>query len=180
MPQHLQAKHKTIADLRLSELECARQYLDFKDVFLLDYRDSGMTGSETSRHPDSLCYQWEHHPECVDEDRCNCHAADPPTGGCHFQSLRRLWASRSYSHSTGNRTRLSLLAQGRCARNSQAPKASIYAAFPTAVLWARILTSRLKGQDPRRMGINKDIDIVKILGHVEATHARIPIAQYLD
>ena len=30
------------------------------------------------------------------------------------------------------------------------------------------------------MGINKDIDIVKVLDHVEPPHARIPIAQYHD
>ena len=65
VPEELRGKHPTTAALRLSELDCARQYLKFKEVFMLGYRDSGMPGSETSRHPESLCYQWQNHPARV-------------------------------------------------------------------------------------------------------------------
>jgi LmbE family N-acetylglucosaminyl deacetylase len=43
-----------------------------------------------------------------------------------------------------------------------------------------IWVTRLRGQDPRRLGRNKDIDIVKILDHVEPTHATVEIADYLE
>ena len=65
VPPALQGKYPSVAALRLSELQCARRYLHFADVFMLGYRDSGMPGSETSRHPESLCYQWAHHPQTV-------------------------------------------------------------------------------------------------------------------
>ena len=179
VPQHLQGKHKTVADLRLSELECARLYLDFKDVFLLDYRDSGMTGSETSRHPDSLCYQWEHHPECVTKTVATVMRQIRPQVVVTFNRYG------GYGHPDHIAIQRATECAFHCLRKDSAPETLkpqklYYAAFPTVALWARIVTARLKGQDPRRMGINKDIDIVKVLDHVEATHARIPIAQYLD
>ena len=162
VPQHLQGKHKTIADLRLSELECARQYLDFKDVFLLDYRDSGMTGSETSRHPDSLCYQWEHHPECVTETVATVMRQIRPQVVVTFNRYG------GYGHPDHIAIQRATERAFHCLRKDDVPETLkpqklYYAAFPTAVLWARIVTARLNGQDPRRMGINKDIDIVKVL-----------------
>ena len=51
VPAELQGKYPTVAELRLSELNCAREYLKFKEVFMLGYRDSGMPGSETAAHP---------------------------------------------------------------------------------------------------------------------------------
>ena len=65
VPPELRGKYDSIAELRLSELACARRVLPLKDVFMLGYRDSGMPGSETSRHPESLHYQWQHHPAQV-------------------------------------------------------------------------------------------------------------------
>ncbi len=44
---------KDIAELRTDELMRAAKYLGLKDVFFLDYRDSGMPGSEPNQHPDA-------------------------------------------------------------------------------------------------------------------------------
>ena len=179
VPPHLQGKHQTVADLRLSELECARQHLDFKEVFLLGYRDSGMTGSETSQHPDSLCFQWEHDPERVTGAVAEVMSRIRPQVVVTFNRYG------GYGHPDHIAIQRATEAAFHRLRNGDLPAACkpqklYYAAFPTAVLWARIVTARLKGQDPRQMGINQDIDVVKILDHVEPTHARIPIADYLD
>jgi len=40
----------SIADLRESELRCAAGYLGLKEVFFLDYRDSGMPGSADNQN----------------------------------------------------------------------------------------------------------------------------------
>ena len=47
-------KGGTIAELRSVELECAAKVLGLAGVFYLDYRDSGMRGSDDNKHPDSL------------------------------------------------------------------------------------------------------------------------------
>jgi LmbE family N-acetylglucosaminyl deacetylase len=46
-----------IAALREHELRCASEILGLKDVFFLDYRDSGMPGAGDNQHPDALIAQ---------------------------------------------------------------------------------------------------------------------------
>ncbi len=52
-PEYLK-EYTSIADLRESELRCAAGHLGLKEVYFLDYRDSGMVGSEDNDHPDAL------------------------------------------------------------------------------------------------------------------------------
>lgn len=52
-PEYLE-KYDSIAELREAELACAAQALGLKSVHYLGFRDSGMAGSADNRHPDSL------------------------------------------------------------------------------------------------------------------------------
>lgn len=52
-PKHL-TNHDTIEQLRVDELKCAAEVLGLAGVYYLDYRDSGMRGSEDNKHPDSM------------------------------------------------------------------------------------------------------------------------------
>src|SRR5512136_2306218 len=47
----------TIAERRESELRCAAQILDLKEVYFLGYRDSGMPGTPDNEHPNALAAQ---------------------------------------------------------------------------------------------------------------------------
>ena len=51
-PKHLEG-FSSVAELREGELRCAAGHLGLKDVFFLDYRDSGMPGSPDNQHPDA-------------------------------------------------------------------------------------------------------------------------------
>ena len=51
-PEHMKG-FNSVGELREGELRCAAQHLGLKDVFLLDYRDSGMLGMEDNKHPDA-------------------------------------------------------------------------------------------------------------------------------
>jgi N-acetyl-1-D-myo-inositol-2-amino-2-deoxy-alpha-D-glucopyranoside deacetylase len=51
-PHHLDG-YDSIAELRENELRCAASHLGLRDVFFLDYRDSGMPGSADNQHPQS-------------------------------------------------------------------------------------------------------------------------------
>ncbi|MEM6284961.1 MAG: PIG-L family deacetylase, partial [Chloroflexota bacterium] len=56
---------RTKKEVRLAELDCASQKLNFKEVFLLDYHDSGMMGSPENDIPESLWATWHREPETV-------------------------------------------------------------------------------------------------------------------
>ncbi|MCY3781067.1 MAG: PIG-L family deacetylase [Chloroflexi bacterium] len=179
VPEELQGKFATVAELRLSELACARKHLKFKDVFMLGYRDSGMPGSETSRHPDSLCYLWRHQPKRVTGDVASVMRQVQPQVVVTFNRYG------GYGHPDHIAIQNATVQAFECLRAETAgdgyrPQKLYYAAFPKLTLWLRILSARLRGQNPRRMGRNEDIDTVEILDHVEPVHARIPIADYFD
>lgn len=183
VPVDLQGKYPSVAELRLSELNCARQYLKFKEVFMLGYRDSGMPGSETSVHPDSLWHQWQNHPQRVTRDVFEILLRVQPQVVITFNRYG------GYGHpdhiaiqraTAGAFERLREYSADCNSSNGYRPQKLYYAAFPKLTLWMRILHARLRGQDPRRMGINEDVDVVRILDHIEPVHARIPIAPYLD
>lgn len=179
VPQELAGKFASVAELRLSELDCARRYLKFKDVFLLGFRDSGMPGSETSRHPKSLCYLWQHRPERVIDDVLEVMRKVKPQVVVTFN---RYGGYGHPDHIAIQRATASAFErlQSELSDNGYKPQKLYYTSFPKLTLRMRILVARLKGLNPRKMGRNKDIDIVKILDHFEPTHARIPIADYLD
>jgi N-acetyl-1-D-myo-inositol-2-amino-2-deoxy-alpha-D-glucopyranoside deacetylase len=52
-PEYLEG-FKTIADRRVSELRCAAGILGLNGVYFLDYRDSGMVGTEDNNNPRAL------------------------------------------------------------------------------------------------------------------------------
>ena len=183
VPDELQGKFATTAALRLSELDCARQHLKFKEVFMLGYRDSGMPGSETSRHPESLCYQWQNSPERVTAKVLEVMQRAKPHVVITFN---RYGGYGHPDHIAIQRATVQAFEQLRKPMSSAAsngvyrPQKLYYAAFPKATIWLRILNAILGGQDPRRMGRNQDVDVLKILKHMEPVHARITVAQYFD
>ena len=179
VPEHLRGKHDSVADLRLSELECARQYLKFNEVVMLGYRDSGMTGSDTSRHPDCLAYQWAHHPDSVIERvAAEMRRIRPQV----VVTFNRYGGYGHPDHIAIQRATEAAFHQlrGENLPASDRPQKLYYTAFPTFTLRMGIFMTRLRGQDPRRMGRNHDVDTLKTLENTEPVHTRIPIADYLS
>lgn len=177
VPEALQGRYATVAELRLSELACARQYLKFAEVFMLAYRDSGMPGSETSRHEKSLAYQWAHHPQRVTDSVLAVMRNVQPQVVVTFN---RYGGYGHPDHIAIQRATTDAFHQLRQGETDPCPQKLYYAAFPKFALWQRIIKARLNGQDPRRMGVNGDVDTLKTLENMEPVHARIRIANYLD
>lgn len=183
IPSEMADKFNTVAELRLSELECANKILKFKKIFTLGYRDSGMMGSETSKHPDSLWSQWENNSERVLHDVTKVIREVRPHVIITFNRYG------GYGHPDHIAIQQATVKAFDCANDAsyqtdglapyQAQKL-YYSAFPKITLQMRIWNIRLLGQDPRRVGVNKDIDMIKILDHVEPVHTRIPIVKYID
>ena len=183
VPAELRGKFASTAELRLSELNCARQHLKFKEVYMLGFRDSGMPGSETSQHAESLCYQWRRHPERVTAKVARVMERVKPQvvitfnryGGYGHPDHIAIQGATALAFEQ-LRSRLS----GEATNGVYRPQKLYYAAFPKASIWLRILQARLSGQDPRRMGRNQDVDVLKILEHMEPVHAQVPVARYFD
>lgn len=180
VPEHLRGKFSTVAELRLSELACARQYLKFKDVFMLGYRDSGMLGSETASHPECLAYRWQHDPEPVVADVLDVMRQVKPQVVITFNRYGGYGHPDHIAIQRATARAFERLQDEAEQSASYAPQRLYYAAYPKLSLRMRIWKARLKGQDPRRMGINQDVDTLKSLNHIEPVHARIPIGAYLD
>ena len=180
VPAALRGKFQSVAELRLSELECARQFLKFKEVFLLGYRDSGMNGSETAEHPACLAYRWRHHPAAVTSDVVNVMRQVKPQVVITFNRYGGYGHPDHIAIQRATVCAFERLRRAAPAADLYAPQRLYYAAYPRFSLRLRILRARLNGQDPRRMGINGDVDTLKSLEHIEPVHARIPIAPYLD
>ena len=177
VPAELSGRYATVAELRLSELACARQYLKFKEVFMLGYRDSGMAGSETARHPNSLAYQWRHHPERVaGAVKAVMRRARPQV----VITFNRYGGYGHPDHIAIQRATARAFDCLRAEAGGYRPQKLYYAAYPKLTMRMRVWKARLRGKDPRRMGINGDVDTVKTLENAEPVHARIPIGAYLD
>jgi len=183
IPESMKNQYATVAELRLSELECANKILKFKEIFKLGYRDSGMPGSETSKHPDSLWYQWENNPERVTCDVVKVIRQIRPHVVITFNKYG------GYGHPDHIAIQRATVKAFECANDPTyetdgfSPYQSqklYFNSFPKITSQLRIWNTRLRGQDPRAMGVNKDIDIVKVLENIEPVHTRIPIADYFD
>lgn len=179
VPEHLQGKYPTIAALRQSELDCARKFLKFKDVFQLNYKDSGMPDSETSRHPQSLWFSWANDADRVIEDVAAVMRQVRPQV---IVTFNRYGGYGHPDHIAIQRATTQAFCRLREASDAGAyrPQKLYYPAYPKVTVRMRIMNARLRGQNPRRMGTNGDIDVYKILENMEPVHARIPIARYHD
>ncbi len=172
--------YKSVAELRLSELDKASALLGFKQVYKLGYRDSGMIGSETTRHPDSLWYAHEHKPaevtrrvvEAIREVRPHVIITFNKYGGYghpdHIAIQRATTEAFAKSADTAYAT-------GHEAWQAQKLYYSGVARWPIRL---GIMRSLLKRQNPRKLGRNHDIDIVKILENVEPVHVKVDIRDW--
>jgi LmbE family N-acetylglucosaminyl deacetylase len=169
--------YSTIAELRENELRCAAENLGLKEVFFLNYRDSGMPGSPDNRHPDAqvahtvdevagkvVKYIRELKPDIVltfdpiggyrHPDHIQIHNATvlafekAANAGFHPESGAPFQPGRLYFHT-----------------------------FPHGLLKFMVKLMPLFGQDPRKFGRNHDIDMLSIANVSYPIHARIEIGQ---
>jgi len=165
---------KSAACLRTQELRCAAEKLGIDQLHFLNYRDSGMPGSEAQEHPKALAAQpvekvarevahlirqikpdvvltfdpigGYRHPDHIAIHQATVEAFDLSADEDYDdpEELRPFQPERLYFH-TINRT------------------------FLKIVVWVL----RLIGQDPHRYGKNNDIDLVALTDVDFPTHAKI-------
>jgi LmbE family N-acetylglucosaminyl deacetylase len=171
-PEHMQG-FASIAELREGELRCASGHLGLKGIFFLDYRDSGMTGSEDNQHPNAhinapveevalkvLRYIRQLKPDVV-------LTFDPIGGYRHPDHI--------HIHNA------TVIAFDRSADRSFHPEAGepfqpsrlYFHTIPRGFFKFGVRMIKLFGGDPTKWGRNKDIDLASLANVDFPTHIRI-------
>ena len=180
----------SIGELRTSELECASKELGLQRVEYLNYRDSGMLGSEDNRHADSLfaagmddvakkiCDQIEKlKPDVVITHDQFGGYGHPDHIKLHQATLRAYEMMYGLKMTTNDQG-LTVITEAAAAVNPPIPKLYITAMSRRFIkLAVRLLP--LVGQDPHKFGRNKDIDLVQISSWFVPITALINVRPYL-
>src|SRR5512146_928177 len=161
-PEHMR-HFQSIAELRESELRCAAEHLGLKEVFFLDYRDSGMPNSPDNQHPDAQVA----HPvdevagkvvKYIRELKPDAVITFDPIGGYRHPDHIHIHQA----------TVLAFEKAGDALFHPESgapfkPHYLCYQVFPKQVL--RLFTRLMPfvGMDPRRFGRNKDVDLKSLV-----------------
>jgi N-acetyl-1-D-myo-inositol-2-amino-2-deoxy-alpha-D-glucopyranoside deacetylase len=167
----------SIADRRVSELHCAAGILGLAGVHFLDYRDSGMSGSQDNQHPQALINApleeaAERVAHLIRKLQPQVVITFDPIGGYkHPDHIAIHRATVRAFH----------LAEDENFRDELPPfkpNKLYYHLFPKGFLRWTVRLMRLVGRDPRRFGKNGDIDLLSIVedGNFPA-HAKIDYRQ---
>ncbi len=170
-PEHLKS-YASIAELRLAELACATSAAGFTEVVTFGYRDSGMMGSEGNQHPESL---WQAPLEAVTERVALVMRRMRPQVVITFNSFG------AYGHPDHIKINQATLAAFRQLRDEPEPPEKLYyVTGPNQLFRVGIALMRLRGQDPRHGGRNKDMDYVAAVQATTPVTTRISATKYLE
>lgn len=176
--------YRSMADLRLAELDCAAQTLRLKEVFKLGYRDSGVQGSPDNTHPDCLAQAdlddvTRRVTEIIRRVQPQVVVTFDPFGGyghpdhimMHRATTRAFEAASDPS---------CYPEQVEAALPLHRPHKLYYRTMDRSLLRLEVRLMPLFGKDPTRMGRNKDINVREIAEHQYPIHARIAVGDYAD
>jgi LmbE family N-acetylglucosaminyl deacetylase len=174
--------YKSVAELRLAELDCAAQKLGFKKVFRLGYKDSGMMSSETSNDPQCLWQQWQSDPAGVTRRVVEIIREVQPQVVITFNRYG------GYGHPDHIAIQRATVQAFRLANNPTyvtdgfqpyQPHKLYYNTMPTFLIRLSIWMLRLRGKNPRKMGRNHDVDVLAILeNNRDVIHTKVAIRDY--
>ena len=175
-PDFLQS-HSSSAALRESELDCSANVLALKQVFKLGFRDSGMEGSPDNHHPDALVARpmeevVERIAAVMRQVRPQVVLTFDPVGGYFHPDHIRVHQATVLAF---DRVRQELKAT-----DPQALSRLYYHTMPKSSAKIAVFWMRLLGKDPRKIGRNKDIDLVQIASQSFPVHVKINYRQVLE
>ncbi|MGJ3238438.1 MAG: PIG-L family deacetylase [Anaerolineae bacterium] len=183
IPEAMQGQYDSVRELRLSELHAANEILKFKQMFLFHYHDSGMMGAETNHQEGALWQAWETQPEQVTRQVVEVIREVHPQVVITFNKYGGYGHPDHIAIQRATTEAFSLAGDASYITDGQAPyqpQKLYYSAMPARLLKLMLFWMKLRGQDTKRMGVNKDIDFDAIVEHVEPTHTEVDIADYLD
>lgn len=183
IPEAFQGRYETIRELRLAELDCAANKLNLTGLHLFGYHDSGMMGSKSTQDPGCLWYQWQNHPDDVVARIVDVIREVRPQVVLTFNRYGGYGHPDHIAIQQATERAVALAGDPAYKGSDKVPyqpKKFYLSELPRLPLRMLLWTMRLRGQDPRRMGVNQDIDFVKVVENIEPIHARVSIRDYLD
>ena len=165
------------AVLRESELDCSANNLALKQVFKLGFRDSGMAGSPDNQHPDALVARpMEEAVEKIAEVmrlvRPHVVLTFDPVGGYYHPDHIRVHQATVLAF---ERVRQELHTA-----DPQVLARLYFHTMPKSSVKFAVFSMRLMGKDPRKVGRNKDIDLVQIASQAFPVHVKINYKSVLE
>lgn len=161
-PQFMEG-FQSVADRRETELRCAAGILGLRGVRFLNYRDSGMAGSEDNQHPLALVNQpinavAAEVVQSIREIRPQIVLTFDPIGGYrHPDHIAIHLATRRGFELAGDP------AYSGCKIPPYQPQKLYYQTIPRDFLRWIVRFFVLLGRDPHHLGKNKDIDLQSIV-----------------
>lgn len=179
IPEAMRDGYESIAALRLAELDCASAKLGFKEVFKLGYKDSGMMGAESTNDPACSWAVWQNQPERLISQIEDIIRQVQPQVVVTFNEYG------GYGHPDHIAVQAATLAAFNRVRENAAdgayrPQKLYYTNIPIGLIRFGIWRERLRFRDPRKVGVNKDIDMIAILDHAEPPNVRVNVTDYMD
>ncbi len=171
---------KELAEVRRREVESAVRVLGGV-LHMLDYRDSGYIGDPANRHPDAFINS---DPEkatarvvaLIREIRPQVVITHDETGGYYHPDHIFCWKITTAAfEASGDPTRFPEIGPA-----PYRPQRLYYTAFSNRMVKFFTFLMRLRGQDPKHAGRNKDIDWTRIGIEPRHLHARIDYRRYWD
>ena len=179
--EHLKG-FKDTAEMRTDELMRAAKILGLKGVYFLGYRDSGMPGTEENQHPDAQI----NHPidevagrivKYIRELKPDIVLTHDPIGGykhpdhIHLHKATKLAFEKADDASFHPEAGILSGDEGAPFK----PRALYYQVFPRGILKWAVRLMPLFGQDPKKFGRNKDVNIEELAEVDFPVHVRLDI-----
>lgn len=162
----------SIAELRLAELDCATKAIGFTEVVTFGYRDSGMMGSADNDHPDCL---WHAPLEEVTARVIEVMHRVRPQVVITFNTFG------AYGHPDHIKiNRATLAAFQQLQGEPEHPQKLYYTTGPRRLLRVGISVMRILGQNPRKAGVNKDMDMQAAVDAMTAVTTKASVAGYVS
>ncbi len=169
-----------LAAIRAKELEAAVRILGGK-LHMLGYRDSGYINDPANEHPDAFIQADEKEAvgrvvRLIRQIRPQVVVTHDETGGYFHPDHIFCWKITTAAfYAAGDPEQFPDIGPA-----PYQPQKLYYSVFSNRWVKFYIFLLRLRGQDPTRMGRNKDIDFTKIGVAPSQIHARIDYRDYWD
>lgn len=170
-PKHMQG-YNSIAELRLKELECATSTIGFSDVVTFGYRDSGMMGSEDNNHTDS---SWQVPLDVITERVIEVMHRVRPQVVITFNTYG------AYGHPDHIKiNQATVAAFMKLQSEPDHPQKLYYISGPKTFFRIALIGMKLMGRDPRKAGVNKDVDYQAAYDAIDPVTTKISAVNYLE
>lgn len=183
VPDEMRDQYDDIATLRLAELDCAASQLGFEHVVRFGYKDSGMMGAAENADPMCSWAVWQQRPAEIIDRVVRVIRELRPQVVVTFNRYGGYGHPDHIAIQQAATEAFSLAADDSYITDDlppYRPQKLYYHSIPRFPIWIGVWLTRLQGKDPRRVGVNADIDLIAVLDNIEPSHAFVPIRAYLD